>query len=371
MGVALRWKTYKNGTKQAYIDIYIDKNNRKREFLDVRIAKNEKVTEKKKLAEKIKNQREREIIHNKYNLIDEKKSDSCFLIYCQTFLEGYTKASKRKYRYSYDKFLDYLLDKGIISKINHGKTLHEITTANKRLPFKNLNFNLAQGFWDYLTSSKSGLSGETPYDYFKRIRSILNRAEKSNYIVKNPFNEVSINKPKNRLSKQILSIEELQKLASTECGNNQVKKAFLFACYTGLGYAELKKLKWSQIDNNRLITQRAKNENPVSFQLSPFALKLIGKPKGRNELIFNLPSDTTMNNTIDRWVKKAEIDKHITTYCARHSFAVINLINGQNLKTISKLMGHSSTVPTNVYLNYLEEEKDKAMESMPQIEMDI
>jgi hypothetical protein len=34
------------------------------------------------------------------------------------------------------------------------------------------------------------------------------------------------------LKKQVLDIEELQKLTSTRCGNPEIKRAFSFACYT-------------------------------------------------------------------------------------------------------------------------------------------
>ena len=78
---------------------------------------------------------------------------------------------------------------------------------------------------DYLYSKDSGLTGETPYDYFKRFKAIVNRAVSENYLRQNPSNQVTgVKKPRSSLKKQILTEEELQILAMTPCENDEVKK---------------------------------------------------------------------------------------------------------------------------------------------------
>lgn len=68
--------------------------------------------------------------------------------------------------------------------------------------------------------------------------------------------------------------------------NNEVKKAFLFACYTGLGLSECKKLTWGEIKNERLIIDRSKlNSAEINNGLSAKALEIIGE---RKKYFFNL-----------------------------------------------------------------------------------
>ena len=57
------------------------------------------------------------------------------------------------------------------------------------------------------------------------------------------------------------------------------------------------------------------------------------------KLVFNLPSYESCCKSVKRWVKRADIDKHISWHCARHSFAVNILNNGANIKTVASLLG--------------------------------
>ena len=169
------------------------------------------------------------------------------------------------------------------------------------------------------------------------------------------------------LKKQVLDTDELQILARTYCGNPEVKRAFLFACYTSLGLAEIRDLTWSNVNKGRLITYRKKTGELVNNRLNQTALELLGKPKKNEDYIFYLQelSDNGANKAIRYWVKRAKISKHITFYCARHTFACQLLINGANLKTVADAMGHSSTKSTLKYLNHVQRLQDEAIDNLP------
>ena len=101
-------------------------------------------------------------------------------------------------------------------------------------------------------------------------------------------------------------------------------------------------------------------------------LNLIGTPeagKDANAQIFALPTPTACNKTLQRWVTRAGITKHITWHCARHSFAVNLLNNGANMKTTADLLGHSSTTITEVYVRAVDGLKRAAIESLPHINL--
>lgn len=180
----------------------------------------------------------------------------------------------------------------------------------------------------------------------------------------------SPNKDEN-LRKEILDIDELRILSKTRCGNEEVKRAFLFCCYTGLGLAEVADLKWKAIRGGRLIIQRKKTGSPINNHLSAAAVRLLGEPGGKEDHIFRIGeiSHTAVNKNLLHWLKRAEIDKKITFYCARHSFACLLLMNGANLKSVADAMGHASTKTTLKYLNHVERLKDEAINNLPDIEL--
>ena len=168
----------------------------------------------------------------------------------------------------------------------------------------------------------------------------------------------------------IITEKELQKVTNVECGNPEIKRAFLFACYTGLGLAECKVLKWSHITNNRLTIDRQKNSAEINLALSKTALELLGERQQSKNLIFDLTfngkfiSETSINRTLTNWVERAGVDKRLSFYCGRHTFAVRLLTNGANLKTVSDALAHKSTANTVKYLNYVNSLKDEATSNL-------
>ena len=102
-------------------------------------------------------------------------------------------------------------------------------------------------------------------------------------------------------------------------------------------------------------------------------MRLIGKPSqsdSRGEIIFPLPSYTMCLKSVNRWVKAAGINKHISWHCARHSFAVNVLNNGANIKTVASLLGHSGLQHTQKYTRAIDSLKQEAIASLPALDID-
>lgn len=95
----------------------------------------------------------------------------------------------------------------------------------------------------------------------------------------------------------------------------------MFAYYASLGFAEIKNLKWTNINKGGLITHRNKTGELINNRLNPTAVSILGEPKGKEDYVFHLQDFTTkgVNKMVKNWVKRAKIDKHITFYCARHT----------------------------------------------------
>jgi len=130
-----------------------------------------------------------------------------------------------------------------------------------------------------------------------------------------------------------LSKEEMQTISDKVflCHRlNQVKDIFLFCCYTGLAYADIKKLKRSEIsigiDGEKWIfTSSQKTETPSRIPLLPQALKLMEKYNNDAQCIYNdrlLPvlSNQKMNAYLKEIADVCSISKRFTFHIARHTF---------------------------------------------------
>jgi site-specific recombinase XerD len=137
-----------------------------------------------------------------------------------------------------------------------------------------------------------------------------------------------------------------------------VRDIFVFSCYTGLAYADVKKLRHSEIvkgiDNKKWIqTYRAKTQTRVPIPLLPVADALIEKyssyksPKG---FIFPVLSNQKMNSYLKEIADVCGIRKTLTFHIARHSFATtITLSNGVPIETVSKMLGHTNIKTTQIH----------------------
>lgn len=308
---------------------------------------NEDKAEKKALAETVRNQRAIELQAKGTAYTPKHKKKVKVLKYFENYLSKYDKKDVRLVENAVKKFQGYLQYRKLGSDIF----------------FTDLAGNNFAEFADYL-KNKAGLSGETPRNYWKKFKTIILQATRENLIDRTVYEDVIFKKEGDDdadtvLAKEVLTEDEITNLMNVECGNDEVKKAFLFSCYTGLGLAEIKDLTWSNIKGNRLNIRRKKTGTKINNTLSETAISLIGERKDLDVLVFDLTnritgenlSENGINKTLKLWVKRAEIEKHITFYCGRHTFATRLLMNNVNPKTVSKAMGHNNTNITNKYLN--------------------
>lgn len=309
MSVQLREKKIKDG-KSFYLDIY-QNGKRSYKFLGIKvITKGPKKDSPIKRKEKIRIAEERaaqeqiKLISKGTSYTPEHLRDIDFKDFAKDFIQNYSKRDIKVVKGAIKKFQEF------ISQSNF--RVSEITP------------DVMERYKEYLLASDS-LSGETPHNYFTRFKKLLKSAKIKGLISEMPTNDITFKNPNKdeNLRKEILEIDELRILSKTHCGNSEVKRAFLFCCYTGLGIAEVNDLKWSEIRKGRLVTKRKKTGSPINNQLSSAAIRLLGEPGESKDYVFevNKISNTAVNKNLKNWLKRADIDKKITFYCARHSSA--------------------------------------------------
>ena len=178
------------------------------------------------------------------------------------------------------------------------------------------------------------------------------------------------------VTKQILSIREIQKLALTSCTNNEVKRAFLFSCYCGMRWCDINRLTFQHIDFQAkritIVQQKVQSHSHkaiLHLNLSTTAIRLLQLGTTHSKYVFQLPSYSYSLSILRQWVSKAGIRKHISFHCARHSFITHIMAKGANIKTAAALAGHSTTRHTEKYVHIIDELKQKAVDSLPDIDI--
>lgn len=362
--VVIREKKLANGQISLYLDIYRS-GKRSYEFLKLYIVEKPRTPQDRQrnsetfqLAGQIRAKRESELNHQEFGFIAPHKKKINYLDFYQNYIDTYTKKDIRMVENSFAHFKNFLISEKYILK--QGIKPVQLTPE------------LVKKFSDYL---EKHFKGETPSSYLKRFKKVLKRAVDDGIIDKNPSDGITLT-PSDGIKKAILSIEEIQLLAGTICGNPEIKSAFLFCLNTGLRFCDVKQLQFSKIDfSNRMLTieqQKVKGKaKQVSINLNNTALNLIGSPRKPTELIFNLPTIESSLKTLKTWCKRAGIvGKNVTWHSSRHSFAV-NLLNSpdSNIKTVSSLLGHSTLKHTEVYTRAIDQLKKNAVDSLPEINL--
>jgi site-specific recombinase XerD len=351
--VTLRKKKLNSGGYSFYLDIYHN-GRRKYEFIKIKTVKPKTVRDREEnknqeaLAESIRSQRYLELKHKKHGLQSLEAGNFQFIQVCTVFLNDYSKADKRVIKAAVEK-LKTFLEKNNETNI----TLDE------------LDENLFRSFKMYLDEQHNG---ETSYNYFKKIRSIIKFAIRKKYMSINPAEFVE-NKCDDSLKKDVLTFDELQLMVDAECPNKEVKRAFLFACLTGLRWVDIVALTWQSVKSNSLALLQSKTQTRVDVPLSEEALQLLGERAANKEKVFTLPSHTGALKSLKKWTENAKVKKKVTFHVARHSLGTNLLVTGSDITTVSQLLGHRSLKYTTRYVRVADAIKTKAIDNLPKLKL--
>ncbi|MBK7041525.1 MAG: site-specific integrase [Bacteroidetes bacterium] len=354
MSVTIREIENKDFTTSMYLDIYHN-GKRYKEFLkECKLVKictpADRVANKAKrqLANQIRDKRSIQLQSNDEGVIANHQSKIELQAYFENYIQRYTKKDKRNVEGVYNKFLEFAKIEG-----------YKITTL------KNLDERTIEAFADYL---QHVCTGEGASSYFARFKKVLKQAVKEKIILQSPASEITIVRDES-LKRSPNNSGYSKKLANTEITNQVIKKAFLFSCFTGLRWVDIKDLQWKHIDLESEVLNKvqAKTDVKVSVTLNNNALSLLPEKGEKNEFVFALPSHTGALKTLKLWLKKADIDKHITWHCARHSFATNLIVYDTDVLIVSKLLGHNTLKYTQRYTHVANDLKKKATDSLPTI----
>lgn len=368
--IRLRAKKIKNGNQSLYLDFYAH-GQREYEFLRLYIVPEHTSEDKNRnkqnlqLANAIKAKRIVELQNEEYGFsIASGKVKESFLDYIDAFALG----KKKAYR-----------------QLARSLKRHLVNYKGNKILFCHINKRFLCGFARYLNTADAGgnislrskkpLSQGSQWNYFNMLSLLLNKARREGIIPLNPMQELAPEDRPQRAEpkKTFLTLGEVRRLAKTAVAREEVKRAFLFACLCGLRFSDVKRLAWSNLQEDsegNVIAEivQQKTGGLLYLPISAEALKLLPGGAGGSGPVFpTLPEASYTTKILKQWAKRAGIAKNVTFHVARHTFATLGLTYGAELYTISKLLGHTSIKVTQIYADIINEKKRAAVNAIPSI----
>ncbi len=262
-------------------------------------------------------------------------------------------------------------------------TYYKYTTVSNRLTefiseryhrddmaFRELTADFIREFDFYLRFDKQ-YTHNTVWIYTMPVLSIVKLAIKKGLIRINPFEDYEISKEET--DRGYLLKEDVEKLIRYEPHPRYelVKDLFIFSCFTGLSYVDIKKMKRSNIQSffdghQWIISRRKKSDVASNVRLMEIPKRIIEKYQGTtgNEFIFPVPNNKTCNNHVKKLIENAEIitEQKVTFHTARHTFGTMFLTEGVPLESLSKMMGHKHISTTQIYAKITSQKISKDMD---------
>jgi site-specific recombinase XerD len=246
------------------------------------------------------------------------------------------------------------------------------TTAFMQWKYKKSDIDILDLSFEFVTEMEFWLktvrncSHNTSVKYISNLKKIVNICLKNGWLQRDPFIGYKMNK--REIIREYLSKDEIEMVYNKEFFTlrlSVVRDIFIFSCFTGLSYADIKKLKRSEIvigiDGEKWIsTQRQKTDSLSRIPLLPIALEIMGKYENNvkcinEDLVLPILSNQKMNAYLKEIADVVGINKQFTFHCARHTFATtVTLTNGVPIESVSKMLGHRNLKTTQHYAKIID-----------------
>lgn len=255
---------------------------------------------------------------------------------------------------------------------NHFACFLEKEYQMDEISIKRLNHKMIEDFEFYLKVSRK-CSHNTTIKFLQNLKKITNDALKNGDLKRDPFARKPLSLKV--VKRPYLTEEELFRLMRLNLRNDRlvrVRDFFIFACYTGLSYADVKKLKREEIvvqgDVRWIKTFRQKTNESVNIPLLDMAWEVIVRQSPyfdrlqNDDPVLEVLSNQKMNSYLKELSDLARINKVLSYHTARHTFATtITLQNGVPIESVSKMLGHKSIRSTQHYARIVDKKLEQDM----------
>jgi site-specific recombinase XerD len=227
--------------------------------------------------------------------------------------------------------------------------------------------------YEFYLRSVRNCANNTTVKYLRNFNKIIKYCLANDWIDKSPFS--NFKGRMKEVERVYLTENEVQNIIEKDFKTERlslVRDIFLFSCFTGLAYIDVKNLTKSHIsygiDGEKWIfTHRQKTESASKIPILPVTQMIIDKyenhPQCINEdKLLPILSNQKMNAYLKEIAGVCEIEKELTFHIARHTFATtVTLTNGVPIESVSKMLGHKNLRTTQHYAKVLDRKVSEDM----------
>ena len=205
-------------------------------------------------------------------------------------------------------------------------------------------------------STDRGLQNGSIWTNCMWLKGVVMRAHFNGLIPRNPFAQFHISP--NIKEREYLTEDELKTLMTHEFADSKlsyIRDIFVFASFTALSFVDIKELTTDDIvevnGDKWIISKRHKTKIPFQVKLLDIPLQIIKRyePFQTDKSIFPNLNYWSICKPLKKMIKECGIRKAISFHCSRHGFATLALSKGMPIESVSRVLGHTNIVTTQLY----------------------
>ncbi len=294
----------------------------------------------------------------------------------------------------FDMIIKEMVDADRISNANAYKSTKDslLKFKGNQIPFQSVTPEFLEKYETFLRMN-GNQNGGIAFK-MRELRSIINKAITRKLIPQEiyPFRDYKISKLKSKPVKRALTIDEFRSIRDIDLSEHphlkETHNYFMFSIYTrGMNFQDMMLLKWSNIQNGRIFYTRSKTKGKFNLEVIDKAQEILNYYKRQNrftQYVFPILLKEGLtaqqihyrkckvlskyNKRLKELGQLANIEKPLTSYVARHSFATILKMSGTPIEKISEMMGHADV---NITMSYLKEFDNETLDKENRKLMDL
>ena len=205
-------------------------------------------------------------------------------------------------------------------------------------------------------STDRGLQNGSIWTNCMWLKGVVMRAHFNGLIPRNPFAQFHISP--NIKEREYLTEEELKTLMTHEFVDaklSYIRDIFVFASFTALSFVDVKELTTDDIvevnGEKWILSKRHKTKIPFQVKLLDIPLQIIKRYEEfqTDKSVFPNLNYWSICKPLKKMIKECGITKDISFHCSRHGFATLALSKGMPIESVSRVLGHTNIVTTQLY----------------------
>ncbi|MBU3926710.1 MAG: site-specific integrase [Bacteroidetes bacterium] len=220
--------------------------------------------------------------------------------------------------------------------------------------------------FEFYLKTERKCAHNTTTKYIKNFQKIIRIALANGWMKVNPFSNIKFHL--DEVDMDFLTEQELNVLLNKELTIErlqQVKDVYLFCCFTGLAFVDVKSLVYTDIEKKDgklwIKKRRQKTKNWCNIPMLEPAVHIMNKYRShplcqKNGTVLPVLTNQKMNAYLKEIADVCGINKNLSTHTARHTFATtVTLANQISIEVVSKMLGHSSINMTKKYARVVDD----------------